>query len=109
MEIILLGILIVLVLIVMLLLVFQKSHDAKPELSALQNSLIKIEAELKEEARLNRLENATIAKDNRAELNSTLKDLKTELSSALQHIADQKPAFLKRNKSYTRYEGNGYD
>ena len=95
MEIILMGILIVLVLIVILLLVFQKSHDAKLELSALQNSLIKIETDLKEEARLNRGENATIAKDNRAELNSTLKDLKTELSAALQHIADQNQLSLK--------------
>lgn len=95
MDMIVMGILIVLVLIVILLLVFQKSHDSTLEVKELQNSLIKIEADLKEDSRLNRLENATIAKDNRAELNSTLKDLKTELSSALQHIADQNQLSLK--------------
>lgn len=42
----------------------------------LRLNLSKIESNLKEDFRINREENARIAKDNREELNNTLKDLK---------------------------------
>ena len=52
----------------------------------LQNSLVKIESDQKEEFRFNREENAGIAKDNRIELNTTLKNITEQSQNALKEI-----------------------
>ena len=55
----------------------------------LQITLAKIESSLKEDFRITRLENTTIAQDNRRELNNSLKEIKTELSETLKTITGQ--------------------
>ena len=52
----------------------------------LQTSLTKIETNLKEDFRINREENTTIAKDNRTELNTTLKTITEQSQNALKEI-----------------------
>jgi DNA recombination protein RmuC len=61
----------------------------------LQNSLSKIEINLKEDFRINREENATMAKDNRKELNDTLIGFKVEQSQTLKTITEQSQNALK--------------
>jgi DNA recombination protein RmuC len=61
----------------------------------LQTSLSKIETNLKEDFRINREENATIAKDNRKELNDTLIGFKGEQSETLKTITEQSQNALK--------------
>ncbi|MBC7641854.1 MAG: DNA recombination protein RmuC [Flavobacterium sp.] len=101
METIILIIICVLSLVVItLIIVFRnKTGNEFPELQnkivALQSSLSKIEINLKDDFRINREENATIAKDNRAELNATLKDFKKELSETLKNITEQDQNALK--------------
>ncbi len=58
-------------------------------------SLSKIETNLKEDFRINREENATIAKDNRKELNDTLIGFKGEQSQTLKTITEQSQNALK--------------
>ena len=75
---------ILLVLVILLLFIFRpKGSSDLPQLInkliELQSSLTKIETGLKDDFRVNREENATIAKDNRTELNNTLKDFTLEL------------------------------
>ncbi|MGG9959991.1 DNA recombination protein RmuC [Ferruginibacter sp. SUN106] len=52
----------------------------------LQNNLAKIESNLKDDFRINREENAGIAKDNRIELNNTLKTITEQSQNALKEI-----------------------
>jgi flagellar basal body-associated protein FliL len=84
---ILLIILVVLLLIaIVLIIVFRNKNNSdlpelKQQLAALQANLAKIESNLKEDFKINREENAGIAKDNRFELNNTLKTI-TEPSAA---------------------------
>jgi len=84
--------LIVLNLIITILLLFLRSKKS-PELSnridELDRSLAKIEATLREDFRINREENSTIAKENRTELNATLKDFQRELAVTLKEITNQ--------------------
>jgi DNA recombination protein RmuC len=85
--------------IVILIRVFRSnSIKVDPQLQKsitdLQGSVSKIEANLKDDFRVNREENATIAKDNRVELNNTLKDFKSELSTTLKNITDQSQGAL---------------
>ena len=61
----------------------------------LQTSLTAINNDLKQDFRINREENANMAKDNRTELNNTLKDFKTELSETLKNITEQSQNALK--------------
>ena len=86
---ILISLLIVLSAII-LIIVLKKNASGLPELSnkliELQLSLIKIESNLKEDFRINREENATIAKDNRSELNNTLKTITEQNQNALKDI-----------------------
>lgn len=56
------------------------------KVAELQSSFTKLEANLKEDFRINREENATIAKDNRIELNSTLKSITEQSHTALKEI-----------------------
>jgi DNA recombination protein RmuC len=53
------------------------------QIDALQKGLGRIESGLKDDFRINREENAAIARDNRQELNNTLKDLREELTRTL--------------------------
>jgi DNA recombination protein RmuC len=59
------------------------------KIDSLDKSLQKIESNLKEDFKINREENANLAKDNRAELNNTLKDLKKELTDTLREINEK--------------------
>jgi len=93
-------IIILLILAIILLITFRpKGESALPELQSkigeLNSNVSKIEYNLKEDFRINREENSTIAKDNRSELNNTLKDLKTELSETLKNITEQNQNALK--------------
>jgi DNA recombination protein RmuC len=62
----------------------------------LAESLTRIESGLKEDFRLNREENSSIAKANRDELNNTLKDFRTELTGTLKTITEQNQAALEK-------------
>jgi DNA recombination protein RmuC len=101
METTLLLIICVLLLIaIVLIIVFRnKSSSELPLLQnkvvELQTSLFKIETNLKEDFRINREENATIAKDNRKELNDTLIGFKSEQSQTLKTITEQSQNALK--------------
>ena len=101
METILLIIICVLLLIaIVLIIVFRnKSSNELPllqnKVTELQTSLSKIETNLKEDFRINREENATIAKDNRKELNDTLIGFKAEQSQTLKTITEQSQNALK--------------
>lgn len=55
-------------------------------LAELQQRLAAIESNLKEDFRINREENATIARDNRVELNSTLRNITEQSQHALREI-----------------------
>lgn len=101
METILLIIICVLLLIAIILIIIFRSK-AGNELPLLQNkvvelqtSLTKIETNLKEDFRINREENATIAMDNRKELNDTLIGFKAEQSQTLKTITEQSQNALK--------------
>lgn len=67
--------------IILILLVLRSSQADK--LTQLQQTLHRIESNLKEDFRTHRQENATLAKDNRTELSTTLKDVKAELTATL--------------------------
>ncbi len=84
-------IIILLVIVIVLLLVSRnnKANALAPVLNKvleLQNSLAKIETNLKEDFRINREENAGIAKDGRIELNNTLKNITEQSQNALREI-----------------------
>jgi len=53
------------------------------KIAALQDSLSRIENNLKEDFKINREENATLAKDNRTELNEALKEINKTLAEKL--------------------------
>ncbi|MEO7263520.1 MAG: DNA recombination protein RmuC, partial [Ferruginibacter sp.] len=88
----LLILIIILLVIVILLLLLSRTNKANalaPVLNKvleLQNSLSKIETNLKEDFRINREENASIAKDGRIELNNTLKNITDQSQHALKEI-----------------------
>ena len=79
-------------LLICTILIFRRSSN-NPDLSvridALDKSLLKIEASLREDFRINREENSNIAKENRIELNATLKDIQRELAVTLRDITIQ--------------------
>jgi DNA recombination protein RmuC len=80
-----------LLLAIILIIVFRnKGGNELPQLqnkvTELQSSLGKIESGLKEDFRINREENAGIAKDNRIELNTTLKNITEQSQIALKEI-----------------------
>jgi DNA recombination protein RmuC len=101
MESIFLIIICVLLLIaIILIIVFRnKAGNELPllqnKVSELQTSLAKLEANFKEDFRINREENATVAKDNRKELNDTLIGFKAEQSETLKTITEQSQNSLK--------------
>lgn len=80
-------------------------HVLVSKMEALQTSLSKIETNLREDFRINREENATIATSNRAELNQSLKDVKSELTGTLiQAVRDFQDAFDKNMKSFNELQ-----
>jgi DNA recombination protein RmuC len=101
MESILLVIICVLLLIAIILIIIfrNKAGNDLPllqnKVSELQASLAKMETNLKEDFRINREENATVAKDNRKELNDTLIGFKAEQSQTLKTITEQSQNSLK--------------
>lgn len=100
-----------LLLLIVILLIFIFRNKGNVELPQLQQqvkelqlSLSKIESGLKEDFKINREENAGIAKDNRIELNATLKNIIEQSQNALKEInrtLDEKLAAL-----ITRMEEN---
>jgi len=91
---------VLLVILIVLIIVFRiRETNYFPQLQSkvaeLQASLTKIETNLKEDFRINREENATIAKDNRKELNDTLIGFKVEQSQTLKTITEQSQNALK--------------
>jgi len=92
METILLIIISVLLRLAIILIIVFRNKDSNelPQLQnkvvELQSSLGKIESGLKEDFRINREENAGIAKDNRTELNNTLKNITEQSQNALKEI-----------------------
>jgi DNA recombination protein RmuC len=85
--------------VLILILIFRKSgSDELPQLrnqlAVLQGELAKIEAGLKQDFRINREENAGIAKENRTELKATLKDFMLEQRSKFDELKlEQKELF----------------
>ena len=85
-------IILVLLLINLILIIVFRSKKIKelPTLQAkitdIQSNLLKLESNFKEDFRINREENAGIAKDNRQELNSTLKSITEQSQTALKEI-----------------------
>ena len=67
----------------------KKSSELANRIDALDRSLTKIETGLREDFRINREENATIAKENRTELNGTLIDFRKELTATFKEITSQ--------------------
>ncbi len=102
--------LIVINLLVTIFLLFQRNKK-NPELSnridSLDKSLLKIEAGLREDFRINREENSNIAKENRAELNATLKDFQRELAVTLKEITNQSrsDSVLQRDTLINSFKG----
>jgi len=99
-TILLIAICVLLLIAIILIIVFRsKAGNELPLLQnkvvELQTSLTKIETNLKEDFRINREENATIAKDNRKELNDTLIGFKAEQSQTLKTITEQSQNALK--------------
>ena len=89
--ILLLIICLLLIIIITLIIVFRnKNNDELPQIqqkvAELQNSLTKIELGFKDDFRINREENAGIAKDNRTELNNTLKTITEQTQTTLKEI-----------------------
>jgi len=90
-----LSLLIILITINLLVIVFlfvQKNKKESPltdRITNLENSLLKIESGFREDFRINREENSSIAKENRTELNGTLKEFRRELADTLKEITTQ--------------------
>ena len=90
-TVLLIILLILLLLTILLLFIFrpQKNEDnivLLQQLQALQANLAKIENNLKQDFKINREENAGIAKDNRIELNSTLQTITLQSQQALREV-----------------------
>ena len=104
----LITICILLLIVIVLITIFRsKSNSELPilqnKVAELQTSLTKIETGLKEDFRINREENATIAKDNRIELNATLKSITEQSQNALKDInktLEEKMGSVKHKETY---------
>lgn len=94
-------ILALLVVAILLIYIFRsKSNDEIPQLqnkvAELQNSLSKIETNLKEDFRINREENTANAKTNREELNKAIADFRTEIMTAVKTMTEQNNTALEK-------------
>lgn len=86
--------------VLILILIFRKNGSEelpqlRNQLAILQGELAKIEAGLKQDFRINREENAGIAKDNRAELRATLKDFTLEQRSRFDDLKQEQKELFK--------------
>jgi len=93
--IVLIGLNLLLTITILLLQRSRKSSPLSDRIDALDRTLTKIEAGFREDFRINREENSSIAKENRSELNDTLKEFRKELAETLKEITTQS-----RNDSY---------
>ena len=85
-------ILISLTLLITVLILFQKSKKGPKLYESIENlerTLLKIETGFREDFRINREENTSIARENRVELNATLKEFQKELADTLKEITSQ--------------------
>ena len=105
MEIVLLAAIVLLQVIAIIQALFfkGKAADGLPQLENmmldLKKNLASIEANLKEDFRINRQEIASIAKDNRDELSKTLKDFTTEQNSRFQELKKEQKELNDQAKS----------
>jgi DNA recombination protein RmuC len=92
---ILIGVLCVLVLVNIIFVVIFRPK-ASNEVSSLSSRIDGLQANIREDFRINREENATIARENRQELNATLNGFKSELAETLKIIIDQNQKALQQ-------------
>lgn len=90
-TILLISICVILLIVIILVVVFRNRSNAelpeiKSKITELQNSFSTIQLSLKEDFRINREENAKIARENRGELNATLKEVSEQNQNALKDI-----------------------
>ena len=91
-EMLILIILLTVNILITIILLFQninKNNSLNNQISEIELSLLKIENGFREDFKINREENGSIAKDNRTELNQTLKDFRKELADTLKEITLQ--------------------
>lgn len=86
--------------ILILVLIFRKNGgeelpQLRNQLAILQGELAKIESGLKQDFRINREENAGIAKENRTELKATLKDFMLEQRSKFDDLKQEQKELFK--------------
>lgn len=101
MNTLLIVILLLIIILIILIIVLRPKQGSDQQLlerkiSELQSSLVKFETGLKEDFRISREENSTVAKDNRIELNNTLKDFKGELTETLKTVKEQNQKALEK-------------
>ncbi|MCK9279341.1 MAG: DNA recombination protein RmuC [Melioribacteraceae bacterium] len=85
---------ILLIVAIIMIFIFRPKENADSQnllnrINELNNILTKIEGNLKEDFRINRQENATLAKENRSELSNTLKDFSIKNSDQLEKLLQQ--------------------
>ena len=109
-ETLVLTILVAINLIITILFFLQKNKiDPKlyERIDNLEQSLLKIETRFREDFRINREENTSIARENRSELNSTLKEFQKELANTLKEITAQSKndSLLQRDTLINSFKG----
>lgn len=86
--------------IVLIIALRNKGNNDLPQIQIkideLQSSLSRIEKNLKEEFRLNRLENTTNAKADREELTKAIGDFRTEIMTSVKTMTDQNSSALEK-------------
>lgn len=93
MDVLIYALIIFAVVNIILLIIFRpKGHDERKEIFAkieeLSRTLSRLEVSLKDDFRINREENAAIAKDNRMELNQGLKDFRESLERTFKNFQE---------------------
>lgn len=90
-QILLISIIVLVVIAIILLFVFRQKPDKdipvlQNKILELQNALQRIENNIRDDFRINREENASLAKDNRSELNQTLMQISEQIRFSLKDI-----------------------
>ena len=85
----LMGILCVLVLVAIILIILFRPRSRGQELTTLSARLEGLRSDLREDLRVNREENAKIARDNRQELSNTLRSFQSEMTELLAGLTTQ--------------------
>ncbi len=89
---IIIGILLLAILVLNILLIMRVKTADSPllnKLAELQNGLTRMETATREEFRINREENGSIAKENRTALSASIREIRTQLLASLTRIAEQ--------------------